>query len=140
VRDALTSAAVAEAGPALGIWAVTIALLLVVDVPTCVALVVLLYELTGSEVLRATPWMLCHERRLLGLPYRRSWPCARISEMRLAPQSGGVPEPRLLGRRGVLFVVDGKRLRGMAEGCTPAEAAEVLAVVDEALHAPTITR
>lgn len=134
LRTTISSARLETAGAAAAIWAVTAGLLLLADVPVLAALVVGLYQLTGSETVWATPWMLIDERRVLGvLRYRRSWGSMRVSHLRLSPHSGGIADERLLGRRGVLFVIDGKRVRGVGEGCTPLEASQVLAALDEAI-------
>ncbi|HEY3317667.1 MAG TPA: hypothetical protein VGK50_04525 [Coriobacteriia bacterium] len=110
------------------------------DLLAAAALVVLLYHAWGRESVVATPWMLADVRGVLLFSRRRRWPAMRLSNLRLAPMSGGPAEPRTISRRGILFEVDGRRTRGIAQGCTPQEAAEVLDAVQAAMARPTITR
>jgi hypothetical protein len=107
---------------------------------TIVAAVRLLYGLVGRECIEATPYMLADARSVGVFSRKRHWPAMRVEDLRLSPMAGGAFDPRLIAFRGVLFEVDGTRTRSIAEGCTPAEAAEVLAAVQTAMSASLIRR
>ncbi len=110
------------------------------DALVLIAGVELLYHLAGHETLTATPWMLIDTRKVLLFARRRRWPALRVSNLRVSPMSGGPHDADSISRRGILFEVDAKRTRAVAEGCTPQEAAEVFEALREAVNRPTITR
>jgi hypothetical protein len=142
----LFAEALGRATGGLPLAAAVAAYALVIAFPGTAAVAILaaelrfLYGLVGREVIVATPWMLTDARHVMAFSARRRWPAMRISGLRLSPMSGGAFDPRLVSRRGLLFEVDGRRTVSMAEGCTPAEAAEVLAAVDAALKESLVKR
>jgi hypothetical protein len=88
----------------------------------------------------ATPWVLRDVRRALLFRRTREWPVLRLSNLRLSPMAGGPLDVHSVARRGILFEVDEKRTRAVAEGCTPAEAQQVLTAMQAEFSRPATAK